>query len=145
MLIKLTPEQVSGGWPVIKETIEYSLAPVVGESEEKMNNILMSLLNKTMQCWVATKDNKYVAVVTTKILYDDSSLTKSLLVYSIYASGTEESVWISSFETLRKYAISKGCSRIVGYTDNVNMIKLAERLGGEARYTLVSMPLGVAK
>lgn len=146
MLIKLLPEQISQHWDVIKDAIEYSLNPVVGESPHKMNNILMSLLDGSMQCWVAVEGddyNKITGNIVTKINFDDASQTKGLLIYSLYAEGSSEQEWLKGYETLRKFAAANGCTRIVGFTDVPSLIKFTNRIGGEARYTLVSLPVYV--
>lgn len=146
MLTKLLPDQISGFWDVIKYAIEESLPPVVGEGPDKMNRILMSLLSGKSQCWasyiVDGKRRKFEGVVITRIMYDDASDTRSLLIYCLY--GYEEvgrGSWLGGFKTLTKYAISRGCERIVGYTDLPSVTKIVERFGGEARYTFVSIPL----
>jgi len=146
MLIKLLQDQISQHWDIIKQAVEYSLNPVVGESPEKMNNIFMALLDGSMDCWVAVEGaegEKIVGNIVTKVNHDDASGTSSLLIYSIYAEGSTEKVWLDGYETLRKYAVIRGCTRIVGFTDNTGMIKLVNRLGGEARYTLVSLPVTI--
>lgn len=143
MLTQLLPDQISKFWDVIKYAIEQSLPPTVGESPDKMNRILASLLSSKAQCWASyTKSenmNKFEGVVVTKILYDDVSNTKNLLMYCLYGyTQVDKSSWIHGIKVLTKYAESRGCARIIAYTDVPYMINMAKTLGGEANYTLCS-------
>lgn len=146
MLTKLLPDQISRFWDVIKYAIGESLPPIAGESPDKINRILMSLLSSKAQCWasytVIEEQRKFEGIVVTRIVYDDMSDTRSLLIYCLYGyEKVERGSWLSGFKTLTKYAISRGCERIVGYTDLPSIVKIAERFGGEARYAFVSVPL----
>ena len=147
MLTKLLPDQISKFWDVIKYAIEESLPPVVGEGPDKMNKILMSLLSDKAQCWASyTMDGerrKFEGIMITRVMYDDVSDTKNLLIYCFYGyDNIERASWLNGFRTLVKYASSRDCHRIVGYTDLPSVVKIAERFGGEARYAFVSVPLG---
>lgn len=146
MLTKLLPDQISKFWDIISYAIEESLPPVAGESPDKMNNILMSLLSGKSQCWVSYTKNEeqriFEGVVVTKILYDDMSDTKNLLIYCLYGyNSVKRTSWLSGFKALVKYAASKSCYRIVGYSDLPFILDVVKRLGGETRYTFVTLPL----
>uniref|UniRef100_A0A6M3JA18 N-acetyltransferase domain-containing protein n=1 Tax=viral metagenome TaxID=1070528 RepID=A0A6M3JA18_9ZZZZ len=143
MLLLLLPEQVSEHWDKIKLAVEKSLPPLVGEGPEKMNNILMSLLDGYLQCWLSFRDDgrEGVGFVITSILSDRCSDTNSLLLYCIYGfKKTKGSDWIEGYEALRKFAKSRGCYRIVAYTKEENLIRIAERFGGDT-YTFISVPI----
>ncbi len=146
MLTKLLPDQISAFWDIIKYAIEESLPPIAGEGPEKMNNILSALLSSKAECWasyiVGEDQRRFEGIVITKIQYDDISRTKNLLMYCVYGyEDVDKGSWTSGLKTLVKYASSKGCHRIVAYTDIPYMIELTKKLGGEARYTLCSFPL----
>ena len=146
MLTKLLPDQISTFWDIIRYAIEESLPPIAGEGPDRMNRILASLLNGKAECWISSAINKskriFEGVVITKLQYDDISNTKNLLIYCLYGyEGVDPESWKSGFKSLVKYASSKGCNRIIGYTENPFIIKLVNRLGGETRYTFVSLPL----
>jgi len=146
MLTKLLPDQISKFWDVIKYAIEESLPPVAGEGPDRMNNILMSLLSNKSQCWASYAVNgdqrKFDGIVITKVLYDDISDTRNLLIYCLYGYGdVGRDSWLSGFKALVKYAGSKNCCRIIGYTDVPSIARIVRRLGGETRYTFVSLPL----
>lgn len=146
MLTKLLPDQISTFWDIIKYAIEESLPPVVDESPDKMNKILTSLLCGRAQCWASYEREegsaRFEGIVITKILLDDVSDTKNLLIYCLY--GYEEvnkESWNKGFKTLVKFAMAQGCSRIIGYSDVPLILRLVERLGGETKYTFISIPL----
>jgi len=134
MLVKLFPEQVAERWDFIKPAIDNSLPLLADdESPDRMNNILESLLLNQMHCWVSYNGKKINGVVTTKIAFDDATKTNSLLLYSAYSFGdTNKSDWIGGFETLSKFAKSIKCSKLIAYTDNEDIVRLFERLGGQS-------------
>lgn len=143
MLTQLLPDQISTFWDVIKYAVEQSLPPIAGDHPDKMNRILSSLLSSKSQCWASyTRDNentKFEGIVITKILYDDVSNTKNLLIYCLYGyeDVTKES-WVKGLTSLLKFADSRGCVRVMAYTDIPYMIELAKQMKGEARYTFIS-------
>jgi len=146
LLTKLLPDQVSKFWDVIKFAIEESLPPTVGENPDKMNRILSALLDGRAQCWVSHEDyvegRRFEGVVVTQIITDGLSGTKNLLIYCLYGYDiVSNDSWKSGLKALAKWAISKKCSRIIGYTDVPKILKVVETLGGEAKYTFISLPL----
>lgn len=146
MLTRLLPDQIASFWDIIKYAIEESLPPVAGEGPDKMNRILTALLSNKAECWVSyiiEKDVRILeGVMITKIQYDDISDTKSLLMYCAYGyEKVSQASWTAGFKSLVKYASSKGCYRIVSYTDLPYLINMTKKLGGEAKYTFISLPL----
>lgn len=143
MLTKLLPDQVSKFWDVIKYAIEESLPPIVGESPNKMNNILTSILVNKTNCWVSYHkkgENKvFEGVVLTRILYDDASETRNLLIYCIYGyENSKVSSWTDALTALLKYSKKKRCAQIVAYTDNEKLLKMVSHLNGISRYSFIS-------
>jgi len=146
MLTKLLPDQISKFWDIIKYAVEQSLPPITGEHPDKMNNILFSALDGSIDVWASyekgSEGSRFEGIVLTEILIDRPSKTKNLLLYCLYGYDkvTRES-WESGFQTMLKYAAGKGCSRIVAYTDVPVLIELVKSLGGEAKYTFVSFDI----
>jgi len=143
MLTKLTADQISKFWDIIKYAIEGSLPPIVGESPDKMNRILSSLLSYKTQCWASYKrDNEAVrfeGLILTRILYDDATDTKNLLIYCLYGySNVDAKSWIDGLLSISKFAKSKGCTQVIAYSDVPYVVRLVEKLGGEAKYTFLS-------
>ena len=144
-LIKLTPEQVMNNWDYIKFAIEETLPPYVTNHPNKMMRIQEHLFGGMLQCWVPTivgTDPRVLGFVITKIIYDGSTDSTNLLILSAY--GTEPwdlEVWMKGFKMLVKFAKSRGCEGIIGYTNEKSFIKFAEKFGGSAEYTFVNIPL----
>jgi hypothetical protein len=142
------PDQVASQWDVLKFAIENSLPPIVGGRLDRMNNILNSLLVESMHAWVSCTihgngaDPSIEGVVVTTFTEDGCSGTRNLLIYCLYAfNRTFLESWQDGISTLLKYAQSKGCSRIIGYTDVEAVVKRVEALGGETKYRLISFPV----
>ncbi len=142
MLTKLLPDQISKFWDVIKFAVEQSLPPIAHDHPDKMNRILSSLLCGKTDCWVSHKSEKFESVMLTKILYDDASNTRNLLIYCLYGYEImNNESWSSGLETLLKYAKGKKCNQIISYTELPNMIELANKLGAETKYTFISFDI----
>jgi hypothetical protein len=146
MLTKLMPDQISNFWDIIKYAIEESLPPIAGESPDKMNKILAALLIGKAQCWASYEktesENRFEGLVITKVIYDDASDTRNLLIYCLYGyEKVSKSNWISGFKSLVKFAIGQKCNQIIGYSDVPMIIDLVKKLGGSTQYTFVKLPL----
>lgn len=143
MLTRLLPEQISKFWDIISYAVEQSLPPTVGEHPDKMNRILSSCLSGRIEVWASYNRHedviKFEGIVLTRILVDDASYTRSLLIYCLY--GYEEvnkESWSRGLKALLKYARSKECSKISAYTNSKYLVKLAENLGASSSYTYIS-------
>jgi len=144
MLIMLLPEQVSQKWDMIKPAIK----DVVGASNGSvdMNQVLMSMLDGRMQCWLSCRKEKDQLVIegliTTEVLEDSHGNIRSLLIYSMYGYRMDRrSSWEGAFETLVRFAKGHECERIVTYTNVRSLISLMEQLGGDASKRFVSIPI----
>ena len=150
MLTRMLPDQISRFWDIIRYAIEESLPPTVDESPDKMNRILAALIGGSLQCWASYEKNgdsrRFEGLVVTEILFDDASNTRNLLIYCLYGyDAVSKESWRKGFEALAKWAVSKGCSRVIGYSDVPHILKIVERLGGEAKYRFISFPLNSVK
>ena len=146
MLTKLLPDQVSQHWDVIKYAIEESLPPVVGDNPDKMNNILMSILTDKTQCWASyvrdESETRFEGIVLTRILYDDASDTKSLLIYCLYGyEKVDKESWLGGIKALSKFALSRGCVQVVAYTAHDYIVNISKSLGADSAYTFVTFDL----
>ena len=146
MLTRLLPEQISALWDIIKYAIEESLPPIVGESPDKMNKILAALLCDKAQCWASYEKveggNRFEGIVITKILYDNISDTKNLLIYCLYGyENVDKGSWLKGFKSLVKFAASRNCSKIIGYSNIPLILRLANKFGGSTDYTFITVPL----
>lgn len=144
MLIKITSTQIAHGWDVIKWAIGNSLPPVAGGAEDRMSNLLKSLLLDHLQCWVSvSEEGKIQAIVVTSITIDEASGIKNLLVYCMYGFVPLTNViWAEGLVALKKYAKHRGCHRITAYTSVPGIIDLFKRIGGNTDYTFISLKVG---
>ena len=143
MLTRLLPEQVSKFWDVIKYAIEESLPPIAGEHPDKMNRILSSALSGNLTVWVSYiidgEVKRLEAVLCTRILYDDVSNTRNLLIYCFYGyENIDSQSYVDGIRALAKYAVAKHCSQVIAYTDIEYVKQVVNYLGGESKYTFLS-------
>jgi len=145
MLTKLLPEQVSKFWPIIKYSIEESLPPTVDEHPDKMNRILSSALSGITDVWALYEKGEEIkleAVALTKLIEDDVSGTKSLLIYCLYGyNEVKEDEWEVGLKLLFKYAKANRCSRVVAYSSVPHLINMANKFGADTDYTFISFDL----
>lgn len=145
MLTKLLPEQIAKFWPIIKYAVEESLPPLAKDHPDKMSRILSSALSGSIDVWVAyTRGDKIKVegIILTTFTHDEVSGTKSMLIYCLYGYEViSGSSWIEGIKSLKKYAKSKKCSRIIAYSSNSNVIEIARRLGANAEYTFLSFDI----
>jgi hypothetical protein len=147
VLNKLTPTQVPIYWDVIKYAIEQSLPPVVGDHPDRMNRILAAAMSDKVDIWASyTREDdkiKFEGIALTKLLYDEVSDTKNLLLYCLYGyEGFDRGSWAEGLGSLVKYAKSKDCAFITAYTEFPQIVALAKRLGADVRYTFLSFNVG---
>lgn len=146
MLVQLLPEQISEYWDLIAPSIEGSLPPFVYASKEKMINILYALLSSDMQCWFivnskeSIKGKNIIAIVTTTIIEEGASKIKNLQIFTLFSRKVlTDSLFKDAYNTLSKFAKSKGCFRIVAYSDVERIISVVSRLGGETKYKFITL------
>lgn len=145
MITRLLPEQVSNLWDIIKHAIEESLPPIVTRSPDSMNRILASLLSGKTDCWISyTKTeemSKFDAVILTKLIFDDATHTKNLLLYSVYGyAKMEPRHWMEGFAFMSKYALAQGCDRLIAYTEVPYLIEMAKQYNAEMQ-TFISFDI----
>ena len=136
MITRLLPDQVSEHWDVIKYAVEKSLPPLVTRHSDSMNRILSSLLSGKTGCWASyerkEEGSNLNGIILTKIIFDDASYTKNLLLYSVYAyTKVKEVFWMEGFAFMSKYAKSQGCDRLIAYTDVPYLIEMAKQYNAD--------------
>jgi len=147
MLVRLLPEQAAAQWDDIKLAVEGSLPPIVGGASDRMSNILTGILTDEITVWVSVEvdnelNNKITGILLTTLIMDGPSKTKSLLLYCLYTyKNTLKESWESGLNTIKKYAETLKCDRIVAYSDVESIVKFAKHAGADTRYTFISFPL----
>jgi len=142
MLVKLTSEQIAAFWDIIKFSIVEAHPPNTPMGPEELNIILEELLADVADCWVScNKENrsKIEGIIITKVIRDPGTRVKNLLIYSLYMDkGIDRMSWPEGAATLGKWAIEKRCRNIIGFTDNPQIVTIAEKFGGSI-LTLVTI------
>lgn len=143
MLVQLSSDQVANYWDFIKYGVEEAIIPTVGIHDERMSEVLESIMLGKMVVWVsANKDTKVIdGVVCTVLQTDELSKTKSLLIYSLYGTESMRSSWSDGLEQLQKYAKTEGCHKILAYSNLPEIISYVEHIGGNADFRLLILPL----
>lgn len=142
MLLKMFPEKAvtDEWWEIVRESVRASIPPNV-DGESSMIAIMNAILTGKLECWIALSRNdeqKVNGLLTTAIMKDEITDNKFILIFSLYASdrvGAHE--WHDWLETIRKYARSNDCRKILAYTDSLQVVKLAKMLGGKAGQTIL--------
>lgn len=148
MLMKLIPDQISQLWDMIRYALENS-PPIAIENRDDnwINNILTQAMNGSISIWASynKQDNnvKFEGIVITSFEVDKFVKQKSLLIYYVFAfRHTAIDTWTSGLDTLRKYAKSRNCSRILAYSNVPDIIKISEKLGGDVSTTFITFNIG---
>ena len=144
-ILRLLPDQIMEHWHFIKESMEKAFPPVAHATGDVMLIIQEQFLLGDMQCWfgVESLDSAgIVAVMTTKVVYDEVTKTKNMLIFSVtsYMMHSEE-LWFDGYETLRAYARSKGCNKIISFSDNPQVMHIAKKLGANVEWKLIQLDI----
>lgn len=142
MILQIMPDQIPSYWDEIKEGLGRAL-PSGGPDRRDL--ILQGMLLGTIQMWIIyRKENDGYIVeggTVTAVIDDVIHDTKNLLNYATWAIEGEEiskDSWFELLESLKNYARSKGCNRLVAFTEIQSIIRFASVTGGEAKYTFVT-------
>jgi hypothetical protein len=141
MLVQLPPDQISKHWEIIRYSIEQAFPPSTAAID--MTAILTHALGGNLHVW-AGLDNEsgtIIAIMTTTIVSDIGSHAPDLLLYSMYGIGDsiKRDNWLDGFETLKKFATSKGCKRLTAFTASDAIKKLVKWFGGDVSNTYIAI------
>lgn len=142
MINKLTLEQVASHWDIVKYGISQSLPPEVKNSNDNLNYVLASALMGKLDVWASYEKIegkiKLNAIVTTKILVDEFTNTKNLLLFTLYGYNVlSKDEWAEGIKGLASYAKSLGCKNVIAYSNLQRVIDQALKLGAIATTELV--------
>lgn len=145
VLVQLLPEQISEYWDMIGDSIEKSLPPMEYASPKMMLNLLSSLMLGDMQCWFIMSSpeitgENIVAISTTIVQGRGPSGIKNLEIYTLFARRElTKSLLSDAYNTLKKFAKSRDCYRIIAYSEIDRVISIVEGLGGESKYKFITL------
>lgn len=135
MIIRLTTVQISDHWDAIKEMIKQATKDIPGQTKDKDNSILRSLIIGSSVCWIlyeriAERQNDIKGMMITRIFEDELVDVKNLFIYTIKGWGMVESdSYKEGFDTLKRYGKENNCNRIIFYSEIPMVFSIAEMLG----------------
>lgn len=135
MVIRLTTIQISNHWEAIKDMLVRAIPDIPGQLANRDNNILKSLLIGEDVCWVgykrvAEKRNDIIGMMITRIISDEITGIRSLLIYCLAGWDTlDDSFYEEGFDSLKKYGKEANCHRIVFYSDEQRVLNITKELG----------------
>ena len=148
MLIRLLPEQIAKLWDAIKYALESS-PPVVVELRDSrwVERVLEQSLNGSVEVWASyhrTEDGaKFEGFAITSFEIAKLVKQKFLLIYYVFAlRETALEAWTGGLEVLKEYAKSRGCMRVVAYSNVPEIIKISKKLGGDVSTTFITFDIG---
>ena len=147
MLIQLTPAQITANWDFLKEHVLVNTPLESIGGENRLNNVLNGLLVGDLHCWAeATADEQgfhIVGIIVTQFLVNYCADVKNLLIYALVGIDNVFNIekWERGLLTLTQFARKHECSNIIAYTDNVRIIRLAERFKANTSQRLIVFQL----
>jgi len=148
MIIRLSTEQISTHWEAIKDMLSKAIPDIPGQLANRDNNILRSLTIGELVCWVgykklAEKQNEIICMLITRIIYDDITGVRSLLIYCLAGWETMElDFYDEGLKTLLDYSKEAGCFRILFYSEEPRILNVTTALGFnvDTRYGVYNIP-----
>lgn len=142
MLTKLSPDQLSEHWPMIYRAIKSSSIALAEMSEERINNVLRSLMSGYATCWIHKSNNAITTVLITTITEEPISRTFNLLIYSAHMFlKCKPDEYLEMAKDIESYARSVDCSRVIVYCSNDKLTEVFKNNGALAMFTLVVFPV----
>lgn len=130
-------------WHFIKDSIIRSFPPIACATEESLLAAQEAFLLGEMDCWFGVESlesQEIIAVMTTKMVREDITGTKNMLIFSVATYQLHNAdLWISGYKTLKAYAKSKGCAKIISFTDNPRVVNIAESLGADVTWHFIQL------
>lgn len=138
MLIKLLPDQIIKEWKVVRYAIEQSNPEQLFSTNEAIRDYLRNIIIGEMQVWAIVQDDEFVGLGVTAFSRDRMMGVKRLEIHSLYSfRAIATKTWVTCYVTLRRFAKANNCSHIMAITDQDNVIRLAQRMGGDTSQTML--------
>jgi hypothetical protein len=127
---------------MVYRAIKASSIALAEMTEDKINNVLRSLMSGYATCWINQKNNAITTVLVTTITEEPISRTLNLLIYSAHMflkCKSEE--YLEMAQDLGSYARSVDCSRVIVYCSNDKLTEVFKNNGALSLFTLVVFPV----
>jgi hypothetical protein len=144
-ILRLLPDQIMEHWHFIRDSMVRSFPPIAQQSPEALLRLQEQFLLGEMDCWFgveALNTQDIIAVMTTKVVAEEATGTKNMLIFSVTTYQLHSpDLWSDGYDTLRKYAASFGCTKIISFTNNPIVLEIARSLGADINWTLVQLAI----
>lgn len=147
LMLRLQPNVIGRFWDIISYALVQTTLPDQIVDENYLVDSAEKCISGLIQVWACYEEDgfpgKVGGFVFTSIVKGALSNQKNLLIAGIYLFGLKEiKVWHDGYERLTKFAKGSKCNNIIFYTDNQNLLKIAQRFKGytELRYGIVPLP-----
>lgn len=142
MLIRLLPEQVEESWDQFRPAILEALPPYIEATNNAMTNILTAILLGRADVWTYVKEREVHGIVVTYVRSHDLTMQRQLEIYAVYGTAklTPEA-YQEAINTLKKYARSKACHVMIGYTAHEEWAHFLRRYGAKTEWRLLEWEL----
>jgi len=133
MLLRLSPEEVSRDWRLIKHAIIYGMPPRNGKDidmEKVASNVLTAIMAGVADVWLSHVDNKIHAVAVTVKSVDAVAEESALIIYSLYGCREmSRELWEEMLTGVRDYARAQGITVLSAFSDVPKVLEIASMLG----------------
>lgn len=113
----------------------------MGQSVERNNRLLKDVLTDKADVWLGQSSTRGIvcSVITNYIVdyYTDLQYLQLLTIVGYQEIPTE--AYMQGLDTLREYAISRRCRKIVTYTDNVRLLAAYKMYGFNTDYRFAEL------
>lgn len=134
MLVRLETHEVNKFWPILKKALDS-----IGEGMEAPEKVLDALLKEDIQCWlVVDNEDNLIGFVNTKLATIEPQGTRIMEIRDLYSlNGIPTDVFKDANDRLDMFAKQNGCSKIVAYSDNPQVVARAKYFGFVASTVMV--------
>ena len=142
----LSQEEVSVYWKVILACMQEGMPDTYIDDPKVDANLLAAIRSGAMQCWallaVRDKQTDLAGLGTTRIGVEPYTGARWLTIYSFFAAeGIGQNSWRKAMHTIEAFARKMECDRIVAQTRNPHVIRIAESVGFETDWRILSKEL----
>lgn len=144
-ILHLLPDQIMEHWHFIKDAMERAFPPMTNATPETFLEIQEQFLLGEMDCWFGVESidaQEIIAVMTTKVVVEDVTKTKNMLIFSVTTYMPHNAdLWIYGYKALSRFAASKGCNKIISFSNDANVLRIAKGLGADVEWRLIQLEI----
>ena len=137
MIIKITPDQVTKNWEMIKYALVHGDLLDEAHRQAVLNEVLHALLSETAQCFfrLDSKNRQIIAIMITRIKVSNRNLDKYLYIQCIFSFRQVDIIeWQTDWNYIKFFAGDNKCKYIQADSINHKIIQLMNNLGASEIY-----------